>query len=170
MADRFLSKSRGTEFGSTIMFKKSHNMNGQQLVQNNRSFRGTVPSAHPDGRNVQEKWSVDFILKQLLGQPRTQFNIYYNGKMLPAMQREVVQYRTESPGSIRRTELSRNHGEYISPQMLKSELLNDLERFRDCFFTFMSMPTIGIVARSENRDYLSKYQVTYPQPITSIVQ
>lgn len=172
-----MDKSRGTEFGADINDNTRTLSEWQQRARHtNHLYRPTInshtpsksiPSEYP-GEHQSSEWTVDFIVRQLLEQPRSQFNVYYNGRMHPAMQKEIVQYKTQARGHVRRNELSKNKGELLNVNMVGPQLVRDLERFRDCYFTFISMPTQGRVASSENRDYLNKYQVTFPQPITLI--
>lgn len=121
-------------------------------------------AAPPTTNNI----TVAFIMRELEQSPRSQFNIYSSPDMLPAWQRELVQYRSVGQGRVRRSTMSQSRGVVLPAAEFRRYLMADLAQLRQYFYTFMSMPRIGLTAPHDGTPYSKGYRVAYPRPISQL--
>lgn len=110
------------------------------------------------------------IITSLWQTPRAQFSIFYNNRMNPATQREIVSYRTTRAGAVRRSAYSANAGNLVTDHSVLCTLFfNDLRTYKNCYYRFTTAPVIGMYPRSEDNEYLEDYQSLQYQPVQSLL-
>lgn len=119
----------------------------------------------------ESPYRASFIADQLWDQVGTRFTVYYTDTMNPTDQREIVTYRTTRKGQVRRSTMSNNHGKQLRSQAeLRARMQADLAEYASLYFTFVSKPQFGLTAHDDDdeRAYLDRYQVVFPEPIARI--
>ena len=113
--------------------------------------------------------SLRQIVDQMMQTPRSQFNIYLVNNVPSSRQQEVVSYRaTARRGTFKRIAMASSTGQQVAAEQLYDSIAHDLRTYFYCFYTFFTAPVFGQYQTSENTNYLSTHQMTFPEPIRNL--